>query len=222
MLKNMQEVLEYGFEVLNKFYFNGELPPIVISIMSSPRTNGHFTCGRVWRAEETLMHEINISAEHLDRPIENIMATLQHEMIHYYCEINDIADTSQYGRYHNKKFKSEAEARGLIITRADGIGWSVTTPSENFIKVLKEHNIEKPLDINRDGLIIDLLTKIGTGGTDGTDGNGDTGVPVIKPKYPKQSTRKYICPCCGNSFRATKEINVLCMDCNEQFIVEKK
>ena len=222
MLKNMQEVLEYGFEVLNKVYFNGELPPIVISIMSSPRTNGHFTCGRVWRAEETLMHEINISAEHLDRPIENIMATLQHEMVHYYCEINDIADTSQFGRYHNKKFKSEAEARGLIITRADGIGWSVTTPSENFIKVLKEHNIEKPLDINRDGLILDILNKIGTGGTDGTDGNGDTGVPVIKPKYPKQSTRKYICPCCGNSFRATKEINVMCMDCDEQFIVEKK
>ena len=219
MLKNMQEVLEYGFNVLNKVYFNGELPPIVISIMSSPRTNGHFTCGRVWRAEETLMHEINISAEHLDRPIENIMATLQHEMIHYYCEINDIADTSQYGRYHNKKFKSEAEARGLIITRADGIGWSLTQPSENFIKVLKEHNIEKPIDINRDGLIIDLLTKIGTGGV---DGNGDTGVPVIKPKYPKQSTRKYICPCCGNSFRATKTINVMCMDCDEQYIVEEK
>ena len=218
----MQEVLEYGFEVLNKVYFNGELPPIVISIMSSPRTNGHFTCGRVWRAEETLMHEINISAEHLDRPIENIMATLQHEMVHYYCEINEISETSQYGRYHNKKFKSEAEARGLIINRADGIGWSLTQPSENFIKVLKEHGIEKPLDINRDGLILDILGKLGKGGTDGTDGNGNTLPIPIQPKKPRQSTRKYICPCCGNSFRATKEINVLCIDCDEQFIVEEK
>ena len=34
------------------------------------------------------------------------------------------------------------------------------------------------------------------------------------------STRKYICPCCGNSFRATKNINVMCMDCNEQFVLE--
>ena len=32
------------------------------------------------------------------------------------------------------------------------------------------------------------------------------------------STRKYICPCCGNSFRATKNIRVMCMDCNEQFV----
>ena len=190
--------------------------------MSSPRTNGHFTTGRVWRAESSLMHEINISAEHLDRPIENIMATLQHEMVHYYCEVNGINDTCQYGRYHNQKFKSEAEARGLIITRADGIGWSVTQPSENFINVLKKHNIEKPIDINRDGLILDLLGKLGKGGTDGVDGIGVAVTPTIKPKYPKQSTRKYICPCCGNSFRATKTINVLCMDCDEQYIVEQK
>ena len=28
-----------------------------------------------------------------------------------------------------------------------------------------------------------------------------------------------ICPCCGNSFRATKNLNVMCMDCNEQFVL---
>lgn len=35
----------------------------------------------------------------------------------------------------------------------------------------------------------------------------------------KSSTRKYICPSCGNSFRATKTINMLCMDCNKKMIV---
>ena len=30
-----------------------------------------------------------------------------------------------------------------------------------------------------------------------------------------------ICPCCGNSFRATKEIGVMCMNCNQQFVVVK-
>ena len=90
MLKNMQEVLEYGFEVLNRVYFDGELPPIVITIMSSPRTNGHYTVNEVWRSEEEYLHEINISAEHLNRPIENIMATLCHEMVHYYCALHGI------------------------------------------------------------------------------------------------------------------------------------
>ena len=105
MLKSMQEILEYGFEILNKEYFNGELHPIVISIMSSPRTNGHFTINKEWRVENERFNEINISAEHMDRPIENIMGTLMHEMVHYYCQLNGIADVSQNGRYHNKKFK---------------------------------------------------------------------------------------------------------------------
>ncbi len=59
MLKSMQEILEYGFEILNKVYFNGELPPVVISIMSSPRTNGHFTINKEWRVEDKRFNEIN-------------------------------------------------------------------------------------------------------------------------------------------------------------------
>ena len=216
MLKSMQEILEYGFEILNKVYFNGELPPIVISIMSSPRTNGHFTINKEWRVEDKRFNEINISAEHMDRPIENIMGTLMHEMVHYYCQINGIADVSQNGRYHNKKFKEEAEKRGLIISQGKYIGWSKTEPGEAFKNVLKEHGIKKPIDINRDG-IIDMTVLPGNG-----SGSGETDKNKMQPKKPKCSTRKYKCPSCGNSFRATKDINVMCMDCNEVFIKAEK
>lgn len=221
MLKNYQEMLEYAFEVLNRVYFNNELPPIVITIMSSKRTYGHYTVGCEWRRENERLHEINISAEYLDRPIENVCATLCHEMVHFYCAVNGIADTSQNGRYHNKNFKREAEARGLMISCEKYIGWSVTEPSEEFIQVLKDNNIEKPIDINRDGWY-----GSGLGSGDDGDGSGVTGTggdDTGAGKKPKSSTRKYICPSCGNSFRATKDINVLCMDCNVQFIkVEKE
>lgn len=221
MLKNYQEMLEYAFEVLNRVYFNNELPPIVITIMSSKRTYGHYTVGCEWRRENERLHEINISAEYLDRPIENVCATLCHEMVHFYCAVNGIADTSQNGRYHNKNFKREAEARGLMISYEKYIGWSVTEPSEEFIQVLKDNNIEKPIDINRDGWY-----GSGLGSGDDGDGSGVTGTGGDDNgagKKPKSSTRKYICPSCGNSFRATKDINVLCMDCNVQFMkVEKE
>ena len=217
MLKSWQEVLEYAFSILNQVYFNGELPPIVITLQSSPRTNGHFTLGKVWRAEENHFNEINISVEHLDRPIENVMATLQHEMVHYYCQLNNISDVSQNGRYHNKHFKEEAEKRGLIISYKQYIGYSITEPSESFIEVLTTNGIEKPLDINRDGGVF-----IGFGGSDNNNGTDGTSGIEIKPTKPKCSTRKYICPKCKNSFRATKDINVLCMDCNEQFIKVEK
>ena len=219
MLKSMQEVLEHGFEILNEVYFDNALPQVVITIMSSPKTYGHFTVGKVWKANENHLNEINISAEHLDRNIENVMATLQHELIHFYCQINGIADTSQGGRYHNKNFKREAEARGLLISYAQYIGYSVTQPSQEFIEVLKSHEIEKPLEINRDGIW--AITGIGGNGSgddgkSGTDGNG------TQTGKTKTSTRKYQCPCCGNSFRATKDIRVLCMDCNEQYVKVEK
>lgn len=217
MLKSMQEVLEYGFDVLNEVYFNNELPPIVITLQSSPRSRGHFTVGKVWRAEETHMNEINISVEHLDRPIENIMATLCHELVHYYCQLNGIQDTSQSGRYHNKNFKREAEARGLIIGYAKYIGYSVTEPSEEFVEVIRSHDIEKPLDINRDGERIDIAGLLGImggmlGGT-GMDKGGD----AAQGNRVKCSTRKYMCPGCQNSFRATKDIRVMCLDCMTEY-----
>lgn len=211
MLKSYQEMLEYGFEVLNKVYFNKELPPIVITIMTSKRTYGHFTVCKEWKVDEERLHEINISAEHLNRPIENVMATLLHEMVHYYCQVNGIADTSQNGRYHNKRFKEEAEKRGLLIGYHKYIGWSVTNPALEFMEVLKEHGIEKPLEINRDG-IVDMISVTGTDGT----AAGTSGTAGVMGKR-KCSTRKYICPSCGNSFRATKDINVLCMDCSIQY-----
>ena len=219
MLKNMQEVLEYAFDVLNEVYFNGELPPIVITIMSSPRTNGHFTINREWRLNEERLNEINVSAEHLNRPIENICSTVMHECIHYYCQIKGIQDVSSNGRYHNKKFKEEAEKRGLIISKREYIGWSVTEPSEEFIEVIRSHGIEKPIDINRDGEQIDLAGLLGGMGANGMI-LGPNGLPVAVKK--KTSTRKYICPCCGNSFRATKDIDVLCLNCNEQFVKVEK
>ena len=44
----------------------------------------------------------------------------------------------------------------------------------------------------------------GAGGTDGTDG---------KLPKKKSSTRKYLCVRCHNSVRATKDVNIMCMDC---------
>lgn len=42
-------------------------------------------------------------------------------------------------------------------------------------------------------------------------GNGT----ATKTKKPS-STRKYVCPCCHQSVRATKAVNILCGDCMEK------
>ena len=81
--------------------------------------------------------------------------------------------------------------------------------------MLQSNGIEKPMNINRDG----VMGIAGIGGIDGgSNGKGGTDGTEGKTGKRKTSTRKYQCPCCGNSFRATNEIRVLCMDCNEQYV----
>jgi hypothetical protein len=53
-----------------------------------------------------------------------------HEMVHLYCLVNEIQDTCQKGRYHNKTFK--AEARDLEIGYDRTVGFSHTNPTEAF------------------------------------------------------------------------------------------
>ena len=219
MIKNMQEMLEHAYDIFNAELFDCVLPPVAITIMSSPRSNAHFTLDKVWRNSDVRMHEINISAEHLDRPVYNVLASLIHEMVHYYCLINDLPDTSQNHRYHNKIFKQEAEKRGLSITYAKYIGYSITEPSQQLIELVDEYGLQKPIDINRDGAFVDAAVGIdGMTSIDGTDGMVVGGDGTVEKKK-KSSTRKYICSGgCGCSFRATKDLNVMCLDCMAEYI----
>ncbi|MCM1220929.1 MAG: SprT-like domain-containing protein [Lachnospiraceae bacterium] len=205
MLSEHNKFLENAFQILNHVYFNDELPETVITIQSSQRTYGHITIQKVWRDSWDTYHEINISAEHLNRPIENVIATLLHECCHLYAMENNIQDTSNNGRYHNKRFKKIAEERDLRISHAQYIGWSVTEPTEKLKAFIKKYNLDKQFNYVRMGAYIP------TGGTDGT----------AKPPKKKSSTRKYICPQCKNSVRATKDVNILCMDCGLQMFKQE-
>lgn len=48
---------------------------------------------------------INICAEYLDRPFEEICSTLLHEMRHFYNKQSGVQDTCRNGLYRNKHFK---------------------------------------------------------------------------------------------------------------------
>ena len=72
------------FDLLNAEYFENALSRPTITIQSTPRAYGHFTLNDdTWVSTIGGTHEINIGAGTLRRPIENICATLLHEMVHY-------------------------------------------------------------------------------------------------------------------------------------------
>lgn len=203
--------LEKMFRALNRDYFGGELEEPIITIQSTPRAYGHVTVAKTWKRKDDWRHELNIGAETLDRPIEHVVATLVHEMVHLYNIAHDIQDCSRGGSYHNKKFKAEAERRGLVIGHHEKYGWTVTEPGDDLLEYIIDQGWTE-IKINRGG---GIWTPPASGGEKaGEGGSQDSGEKPVK----RSSTRKYICPKCGQSIRATKTVNILCGDCMEKMV----
>ena len=196
------------FDLLNAEFFESALSRPTITIQSTPRAYGHFSLrDNTWVSAVGDTHEINIGAGTLARPIEEVAATLLHEMVHYFNYENGVQDCSRGNTYHNKKFKAAAEAHGLNVEHSDKYGWSHTAPGEALLDFILENGLTDIL-INRNEYGGFQVTGTGT-----HSGTGATG-----PRRPS-STRKYICPCCGNSVRATKSVNIACLDCDVQMVV---
>lgn len=189
------------FDLLNEKLFNKKLE-IPVMLIQSRRKNILGTCSvnRIWANKNSKKakknYEITLSAENLDRPIEEIVATLLHEMIHLHCSLNNIKDTSNNHVYHNKKFKEEAEKYGLIISYAQTIGWSVTILKDETKKLIATFKInEKLFEYYRD--VHQLLR-------------------VAKEKNKRN---KYKCPC-DITITSSKELNIICGICKDPFIKE--
>lgn len=205
--------LEKMFRALNLEFFNNELPEPIITLKKTPGAYGHITCGKTWKAGEEQRHEINISTATLDRPIEETTATLLHEMCHLYNMVHDIKDCSRGNVYHNKRFKETAEAHGLEIGHHEKYGWTITSPSLQLLDFIERQGWQA-IQMT-EGHPWDSMTGTGTGGSSSNGKEPGAEKPVKKPS----STRKYICPCCKNSVRATKTVNIICGDCMEKMIV---
>ena len=96
-LTNYQRTAQYlnkVFKLINEEYFNNELEVPTITIQSTVGAYGHVSVNKVWHNDTIATHELNLSADYLNRPIENIVATLIHEGCHLYALQNNIKDTS--------------------------------------------------------------------------------------------------------------------------------
>ena len=183
------------FNEFNNRYFSGELPKVVITFESGFKKGAFcwITTAKDWKQGNTERYHINISSDYLDRPIIDLCSTLLHEMCHLYALVNDIQDTSRSGIYHNKRFKQIAEAHCLTVREADKNGWSVTSVREDFREEI---------------LAIASINSIRIGQKRPADIGGSSSSKL------KQSSRKYVCPCCGLIVRATKDCRIKCIDCD--------
>lgn len=194
------EVLDNLFQTLNDKFFEGKLRKPVLSVAPDMTAGAYGWCSTVafWgdKENENGHFEINLTAEHLNRPLPEIVATLLHEMVHLWNGQEGIQDCSRGGTYHNKKFKEEAEKRGLAIDKHAKYGWTITSLTPET----KEY-------VDSLGVVDFQLWRL------------TNGKSAEKKGKKKSSSRKYECPVCGQSIRATKEVNLICGDCEERMVV---
>lgn len=200
--------LEKIFRALNERYFAGDLIEPIITISPKKGTYGHCSVSKIWsKATGETVREINIASGTLDRPIENIVATMLHEMVHLYHLQVGVKDVSRGGYYHNKKFKEACEMRDLHIDFDPQIGWSITSPTEALIEFVIEQGWN---DIAMNRYDPSLPTMIHIGGEPFKLGN-DGSISKAKTSW------RWKCPCCGMLARTTKDVTgkLKCAECDE-------
>lgn len=183
------------YDFVNEKLFKNELvrPVITVQVDNKNHAYGWITRKRMWKEDvkDEGEYEINISAQFLNRPWSEIAETLIHEMCHQHAKANNLQDTSRSGSYHNKLFKKIAEDHGLKVEKVVGIGWSGTSLTDKTFEILSVFFAQNPI------------------------------VPIYREPIQKacrvksSSTRKYVCPMCGMSVRATKVVRIMCVDCDE-------
>lgn len=204
-LAPLVKAFEKAFSIVNLTFYNNELESPVITIQqgAKERAYGWVSVAKVWHEEKHGdFRELNISSEYLKRDFSEVVTTLMHECVHIKNLQDGVQDTARRGIRHNKNFVETAEKHGLQGYKPDdydSVGFRVRMTEETASLV-------------ESGLFDDLKASL-------TMFRDET-----KKKQAKRAARsqvfKYVCPCCGNSVRATKMLNIGCFDCNELMIME--
>jgi len=105
------------------------------------------------------------------------------------------------------KFKAIAEAHGLTCVLCGQYEWN-TMPGGNLV----EYALSKGWNEIRIG-----RSSVPSFFHSGAAGTAQPGADTTGGKR-SSSTRKLICPKCGQSVRATRKVNILCGDCMEQMV----
>ena len=126
----------------------------------------------------------------MNRPTEEIVGTIQHEMVHYANRLSEIKDCN--GQVHNKKFKELAENVGLFCEKTKKYGYGITSLTEPFRTYIEEYITPKDE-------VFDYF-------------RCEEKKRETKPREKK--TFKYTCPKCGMDVKAKPDVKVKCGECD--------
>jgi hypothetical protein len=195
--------LHTGFDKLNAAKFSAELPVPAILVQTRGKHKAYGWCStkEIWvnELQTYKRHEITICAEHLARPVVDILETMLHEMVHLDNALKGIKDCSRGGTFHNKRFKEQAERHGLIVEKMPKYGYALTSLQPETEELIKGFGIDQEAF----SIFRLELTKAAAAA--------------------KQPAIKYVCSC-GTAIRPVgkaKALKAICQECNGEFKPEE-
>ncbi len=187
---NIRECEEFIKEI-NRKYFDESLSFKVLLRRNIIR---HITLSQeIINFDDKMYYRIEINEPELYVQLQDMILDVVTQMILAYGIHNGIKITCNRGVYKNKEFKKVADKVGVITERTK-YGYEPRGIDDKLLAIGKKYDFKKMnVYIKTEKVIYDECKR-------------------IVAKKPT-STRKYICPSCGDSFRATKEVFFMCKKC---------
>ena len=191
-----------------------EVPEAVVlaapSLDRRMRALGHFAPLR-WRARDddtSLIHEVMLVAEFLDRPVKSTLEVILHEACHAANFAAGIHDCSR-SQYHNMKFRDRAASMGLIATQVQHYGWAKTDLAEGAADLYEEQTSKL------NSVLIHRRRPTAL-----TSGGADTGRTPKAPPRAESRLRKAVCDCpliIRTSRKVLETATIRCESCGQSF-----
>lgn len=189
-----------AWEWFNEELFDGNLHPCLLNFSRHRGSKGFFTPRR-WRKHGQEIHEISLNPDRLSRPVEDVMSTLVHEMVHQWQF--DCGHPPRAG-YHDLEWAEKMVEVGLVPSDTAEPGGKPTgqkmshyiDPAGRFAQVLKRMPAEY------------ILPWVSNGPDE-----------QAKPKKPRPKKHRFICPGCRTRIWAEDEnLEAECLGCGEKFL----
>lgn len=179
--------LEQMFKKLNEDLFEGALPTPMLYFRD--RAQNRTSCKEKWDVKGFGSYEIALSSDKIALPVEELAGELVHEMVHLYCFVNGLKDTSRNGCYHNNRYREVAENYGLICVQDEKRGW-ITSPSDELVGYVCDQGWSEIQITHSEEAVNDAA--------------------VRRAQAKTKVFYMYGCPDCGPRMQASRNVGYLC------------
>lgn len=207
-----------------KELFNDDLPPFIITLEKIRGAFGYATTKAIFKDNTLVYYQvaINFLLAKKNGSFEELADTLIHELIHLYCNKNNIKDVSNNGRYHNKDFKKLAEEKGLKTMKHQIFGFNTCGLQDDLkIKIINEFTSKYDNDY-----LLSLFDIKEQSAQEQRQAQQDQEQDQEQQQQAQQQGPKsrnlqvYVCICCGMKVRAKNNARLLCLDCDQELILK--